>query len=254
MRLFFIALQFLTRLPVPTTGEISRLDLARSTVCYPLVGALIGGLLVGVDWLARLVWPVEVASAAVIVAAILVTGGLHLDGLMDTCDGVFGLHARERRLEIMRDSRVGAFGVLGAVCGLLLKFSFLLALTGDLRWRALLLMPILSRWMMVFAVAWFPYARAEGGLGQSFADHTRPSHWLLASLPALLAAFLLFPSTPASLVLLGVWLVGVLTSLFLHFRLGGLTGDTYGAVNEIAELAVLAVGTASFPGVPFGSP
>jgi len=246
MRLFFIALQFLTRLPVPFIGEASGLDLARSTVCYPLVGALIGGLLVGVDWLVQWIWPVEVASAAVIVAGILITGGLHLDGLMDTCDGVWGLHSRERRLEIMRDSRVGAFGVLGAVCALLLKFSFLLALTGDARWRALLLMPILSRWTMVFAVAWFPYARPEGGLGQAFADHTRPIHWLLASLPALLAAFLLVPPAPASLVLLGLWLAGALASLFLHIRLGGLTGDTYGAINEIGELAGLALGTAFF--------
>ena len=91
MRPFFIALQFLTRLPTPNTGAVNGPEAARSTVCYPLVGLLLGGLLVLVDGLLRQLWPVSVASVGVLLAGALLTGALHLDGLMDSCDGLFSL-------------------------------------------------------------------------------------------------------------------------------------------------------------------
>jgi adenosylcobinamide-GDP ribazoletransferase len=240
MRPFFIALQFLTRLPTPNTGEVSGPDAARSTVCYPLVGLLLGGLLVGVDVLARQFWPVSAASVLVLLAGVALTGALHLDGLMDTCDGVFSLKPPEQRLEILRDSRVGAFGVVGAVLLLLLKFTLLAELVGPERWRALLVMPVLGRWLLVYALGAFPYARPTG-LGQIFSGQVRRIHWILASFSALILTLGLFPSSLGFGLILGSWLGATLCARFCQSRLGGLTGDTYGALNEVVEALALAL-------------
>lgn len=240
MRSFFIALQFLTRLPIPDPGRVEGPDVARSTVCYPVIGLLLGGLLVGLDGLARRFWPVSVASALVLLVKAALTGALHLDGLMDTCDGVFNLKPPERRLEIMRDSRVGAFGVVAGVLVLLLQYSLLTELTGPLRWRALLAMPILGRWLLVYALRAFPYARTTG-LGQLFAGQVTHIHWVLASLLALSLTLALFPSALGGGLILGSYLAAAACACFCQARLGGLTGDTYGALNEVVETVALAL-------------
>lgn len=246
MRSFFIALQFLTRLPVPDTGRVRAADAARSTVYYPLVGLLLGGILVAVDGLARQVWPVSAASALVLLAGVVLTGGLHLDGLMDTCDGVFSLQPPERRLEILRDSRMGAFGVIGGVLVLLVQYSLLSGLTGPMRWRALLIMPLLGRWLLVYALRCFPYARTAG-LGQPFASQVRPVHWTLASLWTLGVTLSLFPSLLGWGLILGCYLAAAAVARFCQARLGGLTGDTYGALNEVVETVALALVVAWSP-------
>ena len=240
MRSFFIALQFLTRLPVPDTGEVRAADAARSAGYYPLVGLLLGGMLAAVDGLARQFWPVSVASALVLLAGVALTGALHLDGLMDTCDGVFSLQPPERRLEILRDSRVGAFGVIGGVLVLLLQYSLLSELTGPMRWRALLIMPLLGRWLVVYALRRFPYARAVG-LGQPFAGQARAIPWTWASLFTLSVTLGLFPSILGWSLILGTFLGAVAAARFCQARLGGLTGDTYGAINEVVETVALAL-------------
>ncbi|HIE52713.1 MAG TPA: adenosylcobinamide-GDP ribazoletransferase [Armatimonadetes bacterium] len=240
MRPFFVALQFLTRLPVPSSGPVQSQEWSRAAVCFPLVGVVLGGLLAAGDWVARQGWGLPAASALVLVTSLALTGALHLDGLMDTCDGLFGPGDRKRRLEIMRDSRVGAFGVLGAVSVLLLKYSLLLELSGDWRWRVILLMPVLGRWMMVYALAFCPPAREEG-LGYTLATATQGKHWAGASVVALAATWTLFPAEKALLLLGGAWVGGMLVSRFLQAALGGLTGDTYGALNELVEVATLAL-------------
>ncbi len=155
----------------------------------------------------------------------LLTGGLHLDGLMDTCDGVFCVRSPEERLVIMRDSHVGAFGVLGAVCLLLVKFAALGALlAGDrqLLLGGLLVAPMLSRWAMVLAAVCFPYGRSGETLGSSFHRTVGPVQ-LAATLAYLVARFALS-------------------------RLPGLTGDVYGAINEVIETLVLVTFTLHWGG------
>jgi adenosylcobinamide-GDP ribazoletransferase len=243
-----LALQFLTAVPLPVSVPAGPRELGRSLIFFPLVGTLLGLALTVMDALLLRVLPVAVSTALLLIVGTLLTGGLHLDGLMDTCDGVFGGQTRERRLEIMRDSRVGSYGVLAGALQLLLKFAALVSLPGGWRWIGLVLALTCGRWAMVVVVWAFPYARSEG-LGRTFKDGTRAGHVALATLlaAAVMAALtrMPYPALEPALVALGpaalvtAGLIAWATGAFLAPRLGGLTGDAYGAVNEVVEAAVL---------------
>lgn len=240
---FLFALSHLSRLPVPDIpfkGE----SLGRSTAFFPLVGLVFGVILAAFWWLAGWLFPPPVIAAMIVVGLVVLTGGIHLDGFMDSVDGLFSGRSRERKLEIMRDSRVGAFGVLALACLFLLKFTLLLGLPGDVLLNMLLLVPVLSRWGMVYAIFTFPYARPEG-LGKLYASYTGKRELLLATLTAVaVAGFTLGP--------VGLWLMalsGALTLLLgkaVAVELGGLTGDIYGAINEVLEVMLLLASYAVF--------
>lgn len=237
---FFIAWQFLTAIPSPLRREASAGELGRSQVYFPLVGLVLGLIVAGLDWLLGVVFPAVVVSVLIVIALVIATGALHLDGFIDTCDGVVGGGTPERRLAIMRDARVGSFGVVGACCLLLLKYASLVALAGGARTGALIVAPVLSRWAMVYALFAYPYARADGGKGTAFHEEARWWRLALATMVALVCSAVLFG--PAGLaLLLGAWLVTAALSSYIRARLGGLTGDSYGAVNETIEVAVLAL-------------
>jgi adenosylcobinamide-GDP ribazoletransferase len=236
MNIFLFALQHLTRIYIKDI-PFNEKDLGRSVMFFPLVGLLLGGILSAALYLSSMVFPPPATAAILVVLMVIMTGGLHLDGFMDTMDGVLSGRSRERKLEIMRDSRVGAFGALGAACLVLLKFSLILSVPGDLLPRLLILMPVISRWSMAYAVANFPYARPEG-LGMLHVKYTGRTELAVATVTAL--ALAAGAGGPAGLVLFV--LAGLLTHLLcrkLAGQLGGLTGDTYGAANEIMEVAVL---------------
>lgn len=233
------AIGFLTVLPVPDRWRAEPRDLARSVRWFPLVGAAIGLLLAGLDHLLGLLLAGPVRDALVVVALLAVSGALHLDGLMDTCDGIFAQVPPERRLAIMRDSHVGSFGVAGGGLVLLGKYAALASLGPTPRWVALLAMAVLGRWAMTLAVAAFPAGRPEG-LGRLVKDATGPADLALAGLcaAAVLALTARLPGLLLFLLVSGLaWLLGRRMSASLP----GLTGDTYGALNELAELAALAL-------------
>ena len=244
-----LAWQFLTAVPLPLSMPAEPRHLGRAVACFPLIGALIGLLLALVDAGVRRLLPVGPASAVVLVASVLLTGGLHLDGLMDTADGVFGGRTVERRLEIMRDSRAGSYGVLAGALALLLKFACLADLPAALRLPALVIAPVVGRWAMAGAVVCFLYARPQG-LGAAFKAGARPAHAGAATALALVAAWMAFGVTGIWL-LLGGGLVALLAAGYLAGKLGGLTGDCYGAVNETVEVGLLLGFAAA---VPFWAP
>ena len=238
MRGFLTATAFLTALPVgPHQG-----DLAASRAYFPLVGLLLGGLIAGLDVLLRVALPLPLTSALLLAALVAATRALHVEGFLDTCDGLLGGQTRQRKLEIMRDSHVGAFAVVGGVCLLLVKWTALTAVGPPLRLPLLLLFPCLSRWGMAVVIGLFPYARDQG-LGAAF----RPGHggWRLAVAGGLALAPSLLLAGGLGLVLLAVatglaWLLG----WWMSRMLDGLTGDTYGAVNELVEVTVLVLAAA----------
>lgn len=233
---FVTAVRFLTRIPLPGAHTES---IGSATVFFPVVGALIGLLLAGVHREAERLWQNPmVSSVLVVVALVIVTGGLHLDGLMDVCDGVFGARTREQALTIMKDSRVGAFGALGAMCVLLLKLGFLMSLPPTLVLPALIVMPAAGRWACVYALYQFPYAR-EAGTGGAFKDQVKASHLLWATFFAVLVAGILFRWQALPLTQL-VWVATWFAGLGLSRKLGGLTGDCYGAICEATEVLALA--------------
>ncbi len=242
------ALSFLTVIPAAWNRRPAQREISRSRAYYPAVGLLLGLLLLGVERGAREVFPAYLTAAVLLVALVVATRGLHLDGLMDTCDGLFGGFSPERRLEIMRDSQVGAFGIAGAAALLLLKYGALVSLLTlpepGKEW-SLLLFPMLSRWSMVIVLGAFPYVRSQD-LGSPF--HQGGARWptVMAAATAVLAAILLGGVGGAG-VLVWVSVLAWLLGWSMARMLGGLTGDTYGAVNEMAEAAVLMAAVALLP-------
>jgi adenosylcobinamide-GDP ribazoletransferase len=233
------AIAFLTVLPVAGRWRVEPDHLARSTRWFPVVGLALGLALAGADWLLGQVFPLPARNALVVVLALALSGALHLDGLMDTCDGAFAAASPERRLEIMRDSHVGSFGVAGAGLVLVGKYAALEALGETPRWAALVAMAVLGRWAMSLAVSAFPAGRSEG-LGRLVKDAARPVDLALAA--AVAAAVCWLALGPAGLVLwVSTSLLVLLAGRALTARLSGLTGDTYGALDELVELAALAL-------------
>lgn len=213
----------------------------RSAALFPVVGALIGLLLGGLGlWLDRFL-PAGPVAGLLIASAALLTGGLHLDGLMDTADGAYGGHSPEQRLEIMRDSRVGAFGIIAGSLALLATFACLSELTGHNRLLALVVATASSRWSMVIALAIFPSARVDG-VGVTFQPGVTPAMSLFGTLFVVLLAFATRPfgvvAAAAALAIVVAW------GYFLSRRLGGLTGDCYGAIAVLTETAVLFLAVA----------
>ncbi len=233
MRSFGLALSFLTIIPVPVLREVGEKDMARSLVFYPLVGFLIGLILAALAYLGQLLELGAAGDALVIAVWILITGGLHMDGLMDTADGIFSGRDRQRKLEIMRDSRVGAMGAIVLVVVVLLKFSVLTSLSAADKMWVLLLAPAVGRFLMVYAVAYFPYARSGPGLGQSFGDQVQKIYVIMA-LILLLAGFFIAGVLFYVYLFISLFL-GLILIYGLARILGGQTGDTFGASCESGE-------------------
>jgi adenosylcobinamide-GDP ribazoletransferase len=234
-----LALTFLTKLPWPWHGEATSEDLARSLFWFPWVGAILGLIYLAAWSVLLRLFPAPAAAAVLVCLGVVITGGLHLDGLADTIDGLGGGRDPEDRRRIMKDSRVGAFGVLALILALLVKFAFFQAAATQ-GWRGeLILFPILSRWGMVYLAYLSPYARPEGGLGQAMTTGVSQRVASGASLSAVILAVVLLGLK--GLVLWGgVWLLAYLVSRYFRRVLGGVTGDVLGAANEIIEVAVLA--------------
>lgn len=232
---FLAALQFLTIIPLRRV--VTQEEIGRSLVYFPVVGLGIGAILFGLDRLFMLFLPSALGSALLIVALVLISGANHLDGFVDTCDGMAAGRSVEQRLDIMRDSHAGSFGVVGVCCLFLLKYISLLFLPGAYRMAALLLMPVLSRWAMVYALSAYPAARNEG-LGKTYKGQAKWWRLAIATLIAIGVSVGLMKLLGLALMA-AIWLIVLILAGFLRRRLGGLTGDTYGAINEVTEVSAL---------------
>ncbi|SPF53036.1 Cobalamin synthase [Candidatus Desulfosporosinus infrequens] len=242
MRGFLIALTFLTRLPLPTPRvEVTSEEFAKSYRYYPLVGLVLGLLLWLLAKALTLYFPPLVLGALLLVAELILTGGLHLDGFMDSMDGLLSARSPERILEIMKDSRIGAHACMALVGLLLLKFT-LLASLNPTQFPILLVMPMLSRWVFQIGVIGFPYARPQG-LGQGIHETTRWIPFLLTGGAVLGISYIL--TGYAGLITFGACILTVtILSSRISSLLGGLTGDVYGAIIELSEVVCLL---AAFP-------
>lgn len=275
---FFIALQFLTRLKIVNQTEWSVEDFGKSVVAFPYVGLIIGLILALLYGILSPFIPLVPLMLILVIAEFLITGGLHADGLMDTSDGLFSGRERDRKLEIMKDSRIGSFGVVAFVFVTLLKWQLLTAIpTAEFIPMALIMMPLMSRWSLVLSIRSYPYAR-EQGMGAAFAN-LAPKHVITYNT---LSTFFM----PIVILLIGVilytLLYGVYSIFFIadvgyvvglgvlvyatlgifqinivsmiityiinrmlnHYivkQLGGTTGDTYGFVVEVTEVLLLLI-------------
>jgi len=234
---FWVAWQFLTIIPSPRHREYSGEDLGKSIVFFPIVGLFLGLVLFGLDYLLGLFLPAIVINALLVIALVGLTGALHLDGFIDTCDGLAIKSSTSDKLKAMSDSRVGGFGVVGGCCLIITKFAALLALPEGLRASALILMPVLSRWGMVYAICAFPPAKKEG-MGWAVKQQANWKGMAVATVLSLIMATVLLNWWGAAL-LATLCLILLAFSKYLCSRFGGLTGDNHGAINEFAEVGIL---------------
>jgi len=242
---FLAAIGFFTVLPAPGAERLRPGRTADAMVWLPAVGFLLGGVLALVDLGLRAVFPPWAGAALLLAAWTTLTGALHLDGFLDACDGLLAARPPRDRLEILRDPHAGSFAVVGGICLLAAKFASLAELPAADRTLALLVVPALARGAVVFAVRAFPYARAGSGLGRLFRDGLSWSRVAAAAAVAIGAATIVLGWIGAATAGF-VWLAATLLGWWSTRRIGGLTGDVYGAVVEVGEvgalLFVLAVG------------
>ncbi len=239
---FITALQFLTRICIVNQLKYSTERWGRSVKFFPAVGSIVGMILAGIVYGVQQYWsgnlPRHVLAAGLIIIEIALTGGLHCDGFMDTIDGIFSGRSRDRMLEIMKDSRVGAFGAMAFALLVLLKYSLLMDLDLSRLPLAFFVMSLVGRTGIVIAITLFNYARADG-LGKSFTQYANRHTLVMAGVFTGLLLLVLGRTA----ILSGMLGCGgaYLFANYVNKRLGGLTGDVYGAVNEVTEIVVLLV-------------
>ncbi|MDN5293852.1 MAG: adenosylcobinamide-GDP ribazoletransferase [Eubacteriales bacterium] len=242
MERFLVALQNLTRIYVKNV-EYDEKKFGSASLYFPLVGLIIGLAMAGVGQLTFYLTTSPAVTAGILLMFYLyLTGSIHLDGFMDTMDGLFcGRLTAEERLAVMKDSRAGAFGVLGVVALLLLRYALYTELIAKAEnWWWLILTSVFSRWAMVLVIYAFPYARPEG-MGKAHHLYTRLPQVAGATLmTAILAFFPLISGAKWYLLILPVVAAyALLAGRYASSLLGGVTGDVYGATAEGGENVTL---------------
>ncbi len=234
LNLWWIAVAFFTRIPVPASVEFSQASLNRASRYFPAVGWLIGALCATALWLLMLVFPQDVAVLISIAISLLLTGCFHEDGLADTCDGLGGGWTREQKLSIMKDSRIGTYGAAALWVSLTLKFVVLSQLINPV--LALLVAHPLSRIIPTVFIAAMPYVSdVDTSKAKPLAESGSGADTAIAIITGLIA--LMFINNPFIILFVLLVLAGV-AYVFLKRQIGGFTGDALGAVQQVSELAI----------------
>jgi adenosylcobinamide-GDP ribazoletransferase len=257
--LVVVAIQFLTRIPVPPLPGYQAAWVSQSARYFPLVGVLVGLVNVAVWWLATRVLPPAVSIGVMLAASLLVTGAFHEDGFADFCDGFGGGIAKDRILEIMKDSRIGAYGAMGLFMMLALKWTTLAALPGATLPLLMVSAHMVSRWSATALIWRLPYVRVDDAAkAKPFDGSLRGSDWLASGIIGALAiacvAWLgdLVPDAAALALVSGsaaAALTAAIAAAYCRRRIGGYTGDCLGAVQQLTELCFLLAALAA-AGVP----
>ena len=243
MNSIIAAFQFLTISPTLIKRMFTSQEMGSAVGWFPLVGIVLGVSLFGVNYTAQLIFPASVSAALTLFAWVIFTRALHLDGFMDTCDGLFGGWTSEHRLEIMKDSRMGAFGVAGGILVLLTEYSALQSisdisplLTTNL-FPALVLSTTLGRWASPLVIYAFPYVREEG-LGVDMKRNVSIREVILATLITGITSWFV-TGWMGFVLMLGAAFIGFLVAYYAMRLLSGLTGDIYGTVTTLVEMFIL---------------
>ena len=232
MNALIASLQFISGLPL---GKPRPFEPRGIIVNFPLAGLFIGLILAVFDALSMALWPPTVAAALDVVLLAVITGGFHLDGLADAADGLYGQREREKSLAIMKDSRVGAMGLIAVVCALMTK-TVALGAVDHMRFLALCIIPAYARGAMIFGIRFLPYARGEEGTGSAFFETPLSFRdFRYMGPPAILSLFLGW-----RFLVVNLFFAAVVTVLLWIYKkkLSGITGDMLGAMAEITEVVL----------------
>ncbi|MBU0480907.1 MAG: adenosylcobinamide-GDP ribazoletransferase [Proteobacteria bacterium] len=236
----FAAIRFLTVLPVPGKIGVETDDLAGSLVWFPVVGLLIGLISGGLLYLVAPLMPASLAAVLAVALLAVFSGCLHLDGVADCGDGFFSSRPRERILEIMRDSHIGAMGVIAIFFVLAVKVSSLMVVSSGELWKIVCIMPVAGRAGIILMMNLLPYARPDGGLATVMYGRKRIEH-LLWALALLFLAGWFIAGTTGLLAAADAMVLLLVLSYYVHLKIGGATGDTLGAACEFSEAAFAAI-------------
>ncbi len=236
MNSFFLALRFLTVIPLGNRGEVNPGSIVAAGKYYPVIGMIIGGLSWAFYYGTDRLFPIPVSVGLLVIFGVLMTGALHLDGLADCLDGLYGGTNREERLAIMKDVHLGTMGVVGLILILGIKYLLLREIMSfPSLWGWIILIPAVSRWTPVFLAFFFKYARPGGGLGQALVSGTGKKELFWATLLAWVPILVLSGFYGLGLILVTMsWIL--LCGWYFFKKVGGITGDILGAVIETSEV------------------
>ncbi len=238
MKRFLLILTFLTRLPIRCTGEFDNNDFIKGITYMPFVGIIIGLILYGFSFISIYIHR-PVTALLIWIVYIWVTGGLHIDGLVDSIDGLYSNRDRERVLEIMKDSRIGAFGVIG----LMIIFGLNIVLSSYINYKTLILIPIVGRSCGIVACSLSEYAREGEGMGRGFIEFCGLKESIIAILlPIVLVIFgYMFKIASYKLLIpiVASFVFVVYLTNYIKIKIGGMTGDTIGFVIEVSQTAFI---------------
>lgn len=239
MRGFILAWEFLTIIPLTRNRDVRPEELAASMAYFPLVG-LILGIILSISNIGFLkILPSSVVDAMLIAELIILTRGLHIDGFVDTIDGLAGGKTKEDILHIMRDHRVGALGVVGVIMLIMIKYLSLNSAPSASKNLIMITMPMMSRWLQVVFTNMYSYARQDG-MGKAFVEGVRGRQaWIATIFTALVLIFLFKFNAILIMVLMAI--VTYLMGIYFKKTLGGITGDVIGAVSEVSEVMFLLI-------------
>lgn len=238
MKNFVLTLQFLTRIPIKVNIDADEADFAKGVVYFPIVGLIIGAFNLAVYAAAERLSGGIFPAVCCLAANAAITGALHIDGLADTCDGIFSARPRDRMLEIMRDSRIGTNGTIAIIFDFLLRLALLTSISGSLIYPAVILSPVVAKTLMVLLMKTSVYARSGPGMGGLYLEKQTNAGTVIAAVIGILtsAAFLGFSGL---LAFTACTTVCFLYRYYIYSKIQGMTGDTLGAANEVLEITFL---------------
>jgi adenosylcobinamide-GDP ribazoletransferase len=223
---------------VPFETEFKIEDLGKGVIYLPFVGVIIGISLAAVNYLSSFLSCTPVSALFTVIAGVIITGGLHLDGLSDTFDGIFSCRPKEKILEIMKDPRLGTFGGMALFFALLLKIAFIMSISKTLILTTVFVMPVFGRLGMIWCAGTSKYAREKSGMGSATIDFTGFREIIICTGITILITFLIMG--PAMIFPLAATIIFTLIFTgFICSKIGGTTGDILGACTELSEIVVL---------------
>ncbi|HBT49081.1 MAG TPA: adenosylcobinamide-GDP ribazoletransferase [Caldanaerobacter subterraneus] len=236
LKALILSIQFMTGIPIPINIDVKEDKIYKIASYFPVVGLLIGGILYIAYLLLKDLFSREIVMTFLVAFSYILTRGMHIDGLSDTFDGLFSNKDREKIIEIMKDSRLGTNGVLALVFMVILKILFLSDIRQSLLFSALLVSPVIARLSVVFSIAISKSARGGKGLGGLLLERAGLREFVIALLISTIAGYFVMPLKDLALLYVIFLSFTYLISKYISKKIGGMTGDTLGAVNEFVEL------------------